>query len=59
MITLRLRPPPVASTDEHREILGHIVAGDAEKTRETFRAHRERAATELLSILGNYRLPQL
>lgn len=59
MITLRLRARPVASTEEHREILGHILAGDAEKTRETFRAHRERAATELLAILGNYRLPQL
>jgi len=59
MITLRLRTRPFASTDEHRQILGFILAGDAEKTRETFRVHRERAAAELLGILENYRLPQL
>ena len=59
MTTLRLRKPPEQSTREHREILDHIIAGDVEKARKSFRAHRERAADELLSILESYRLPAL
>ena len=59
MMTLRLREPPVRSTQEHRDILDHIRAGDADKARHAFRLHRERAAAELLGILENYRLPRL
>ena len=59
MMTLRLREPPAKSTEEHRDILEHIRAGDVDKAREAFRLHRERAAAELLGILENYRLPRL
>ncbi len=59
MMTLRLREPPAKSTEDHRAILEHIRAGDADKAREAFRLHRERAAAELLTILENYRLPRL
>lgn len=59
LITLRLRELPVKSTQEHREILEYLRAGDAEATRATFRRHRERSASELLRILQEYRLPQL
>ena len=59
MTTLRLRKPPEQSTREHREILEHILAGDAEKARKSFRAHRERAAAELLSILQSHDLQAL
>lgn len=59
VLTLRLRDKPTRSTEDHREIIMHILDGDADKAREAFRAHRQRAATELLGILQNYRLPQL
>lgn len=59
IVTLRLRELPVRSTQEHREILDRLATGDVEGTRAVFRQHRERAATELLKILENYRLPQL
>ena len=59
IVTLRLREWPAQSTAEHREILEQLRAGDPEATREVFRSHRARAASELLGILENYRLPQL
>ena len=59
LITLRLREPPHRSTEEHREILDHIMAGRADEARNTFRAHRVRAAQELLSILKDYKFPSL
>lgn len=59
LITLRLREPPHRSTQEHREILDHIMAGRADEARNTFREHRERAAKELLNILANYKFPSL
>lgn len=59
IVTLRLRKPPVQSTEEHREILEHIKAGDVEKARRAFRAHRERTAGELMAILEDFRMPQL
>ncbi len=59
IVTLRLREAPVRSTQEHREILDRLAAGDVEGTRRVFRQHRERASGELLKLLKNYRLPQL
>lgn len=59
MMTLRLRKRPTRSTQDHREILNHILTGDADSARNAFRAHRERAAAELLAILEDYRLPRL
>lgn len=59
MMTLRLRKPPSDSTRDHREILNHIMQGDESSAREAFRKHRQRAATELLKILDEYRLPRL
>ena len=58
-LTLRLREPPHRSTEDHRSILRHMAAGDGDAARECFRAHRKRAAQELLSILETYRLPVL
>jgi DNA-binding GntR family transcriptional regulator len=57
IITLRLRPSPVRSTQEHREILTHLRNGDAVAVRELFRVHRTRAAGELLKILKQVHLP--
>jgi DNA-binding GntR family transcriptional regulator len=59
MVTLRLREIPRKSTSEHRAILNAILSGNAVKTRDLFRAHRERAADELMRILENTRLSHL
>ena len=59
MVTLRMRDVPIRSTAEHRELLGFLRSGDAENARRCFRGHRERAASELLSILEKYKLAQL
>ena len=59
MFSLRLRPKPVNSTREHRELLERIRAGDAEGAARVNRAHRERAGGELLAIFERYRLAQM
>ena len=56
-MTLRLRKKPTRSTREHRKILQLMKARNADRTRDVFRWHRQRAANELLTILENYRLP--
>ncbi len=59
MVTLRMRSFPERSTREHRAILEKIRAGDADGVHALFRAHRERAAKELLGLLDSYKLPGL
>ncbi len=59
LFSLRLRPKPVDSTSEHRQLLAHLLAGDAEGALQTNRAHRERASRELLAIFERYQLNQL
>ena len=59
MVTLRLREVPRKSTADHRAILKAVSDGDAQQTRRVFRAHRERAAAELLNVLEKCRLSQL
>lgn len=59
MVTLRLRDIPRRSTEEHREILRCMASGDVENARAVFRAHRVRAATELVGILEKLCLTQL
>jgi DNA-binding GntR family transcriptional regulator len=57
MITLRLRPLPVQSTQEHSEILTNLRRGDPDAVRAVFRRHRTRAAEELLDILEQFYQP--
>ena len=59
MVTLRLREAPIVSTAEHRVIFEFLRRGDPDGAREAFHRHRQRTASELISILENYRLPQL
>lgn len=59
MITLRLRDIPVQSTQDHRDILDGLRTGDPDRTYAMFRAHRARAAAELMNILENFKLPLL
>lgn len=59
MFTLRLRPKPVNSTQEHMALLERIRAGDAPGAIDVNRAHRARATRELVTIFERYRLQQL
>jgi DNA-binding GntR family transcriptional regulator len=59
MFTLRLRPKPVTSTQEHMAMLERIRTGDAVGAVEVNRAHRRRATRELVTIFERYRLQQL
>ena len=59
MVTLRLRNWPVKSTEEHRQIVEFLRAGNADLVRDAFRKHRIRAMDELLGILENYKLSNL
>jgi DNA-binding GntR family transcriptional regulator len=59
LFTLRLRPKPVNSTHEHRQLVERIAAGDAEGAVAINRQHRERASRELVVIFERYRLQQL
>jgi DNA-binding GntR family transcriptional regulator len=59
MFTLKLRPLPVDSTREHRAALEAILAGDAVRARDIYRAHRERARDSLMAIIEQYGLSQL
>ncbi|THB73714.1 MAG: GntR family transcriptional regulator [Desulfobulbaceae bacterium] len=59
IVTLRLRDKPEKSNKEHREILDHIRKGDAEAARKAFRAHRQRAAEELIKLLKKFRITNL
>ena len=59
MFTLRLRPKPVNSTREHMALVAHLRAGDAQAAARENRAHRERAARELLALFEHYKLAQM
>jgi DNA-binding GntR family transcriptional regulator len=59
MFTLKLRPLPVESTREHRAALEAVLAGDAGRAREIYRAHRRRGGEELISIIEQYGLTRL
>jgi DNA-binding GntR family transcriptional regulator len=59
LFSLRLRPKPVNSTNEHRALVERLRTGDAEGAARVNRAHRERAAGELLAIFERYRLAQM
>lgn len=59
MFTLRLRPKPVNSTQEHLALVEHLRAGDVEGAVRENRAHRERASRELLAIFERFRLQQV
>jgi DNA-binding GntR family transcriptional regulator len=59
MITLRIRPKPVASTREHIDLVKAIRRHDAKTAQELHRRHRERAGTELLALLEQLGLRQL
>ena len=59
MFTLNLRELPVRSTQEHREILKAIAAGDAKRAYQLYRDHRQRGGEELMKIIERYGLQKL
>lgn len=59
MVTLRMRPKPVNSTQEHIELVAAIRAGDANLAASVQRAHRKRAGSELLILLKRLGLSRL
>ncbi|CAH1689520.1 GntR family transcriptional regulator [Hyphomicrobiales bacterium] len=59
MFTLRLRPKPVDSTREHREVVNAILRGDGDKARQLYKDHREKAASGMVAIIEQYGLTRL
>lgn len=59
MFTLSLRPLPVQSTAEHRAVLEAILAGDVERSREIYHAHRKRGGAELTTIIERHGIQRL
>lgn len=59
MFSLRLRPKPVNSTQEHMALVDKLRAGDAKGAADINRAHRARASRELLAIFERFKLAQM
>ena len=59
LLTLHLRPPPVASAAEHRQIIDAIRAGDAEAAEAAAKLHRVRARDALMPLLEQYGMRNL
>lgn len=59
MFSLRLRPKPVDSTREHRDLVDRLLAGDPAGAAAVNRSHRERASRELLAIFERYKFAQM
>lgn len=59
MFTLRLRPKPTNSTQEHMQMVECLLAGDVNGAAEITRSHRERANRELVAIFERYKLAQM
>ena len=58
-LTLRLRPPPAASTRDHRALLEAIATGAADTARAIHRTHCESARGKLLEIMEAHALRRL
>lgn len=59
MFSLRLRPKPVNSTQEHMALVERLRQGDAAGAAAVNREHRQRASRELLVIFERFRLQQM
>lgn len=59
MVTLRLRPKPSLSNDEHAAVIAAIRRRDADTAHRLHRAHRQRAARLLLDLVEHHGLDQL
>jgi DNA-binding GntR family transcriptional regulator len=59
MFTLSLRPLPIKSTAEHRAVVEAILAGDVERARDIYHAHRKRGGLELTTIIERHGIQRL
>lgn len=59
LFSLQLRPKPVNSTREHRDLVNRLLAGDPQGAAAVNRSHRERASRELLAIFERYKFAQM
>jgi DNA-binding GntR family transcriptional regulator len=59
MLTLRLRPKPVRSNDDHRALVEAIEAGDPDRARAIHHRHRSEAGDMLVGLLEESGLTQL
>lgn len=59
MFTLSLRPLPLKSTAEHRAVVDAILAGDSERARDLYFAHRMRGGNELTTIIERHGIQRL
>lgn len=59
LITLRLRPKPTQSNEDHHAVVEAIVQGDPVAARRLHREHRVRSGETLVGILKSFGLTQL
>lgn len=59
MFTLRLRPLPVASSEEHLAVIEAIERGDAAAASRAARLHRQNAHDALVPLIARYNLRNL
>jgi DNA-binding GntR family transcriptional regulator len=58
-LTLKLRPKPVSSNDDHRALVDAIERGDAETAWRIHHTHRQRNGRRLVELLERHGLGQL
>lgn len=56
MTTLFMRPLPIKSNEDHRQVYHAIRNGDASDARDTHRTHRRHAKAIIVSLLHKHRL---
>ncbi len=59
MMTLRMRPKPVDSNQDHRAVVEAIARGDADTARRVHRTHREKSGSMLIELLTTHGLTEL
>ncbi len=59
IFTLRLRPAPIHSTQEHMALVERLQQGDSRGAATVNREHRERASRELLGIFEKFRIQHM
>lgn len=59
MLTLKFRPIPEQSNEDHSNVVAAIEAKDAEKARRIHRIHREKSGLLLVELLESHGLTQL
>ena len=59
MVTLRMRPLPRRSNDDHKALIKAVLAGDAKRAYAIHHEHRRRAMELLTDILKRYNLEQV